>query len=233
MSHFMKALFKINSACVLCGDSTDQSISLCRPCRNDLPVIKRSCSSCGIPLSMETEQHLCGQCLQSRPVVDYTHSLFYYESPVDQLIAKMKFAGDLSSAAILGDLLLESVKNIKQMPEVLIPVPLHHGRLVKRGFNQSLEISRVLAKVLHLPVDARLVQRVKPTRAQQTLNLKQRKKNIKGCFEVQKNHNYRHVVIIDDVVTTGSTVNELANILKASGVQKVAVWSVARAVLKH
>jgi len=230
--NIMKALFKIKSACVLCGDTTDQSTSLCIPCRNDLPVIQYACSACGLPLPVESDQSLCGQCLQLKPAVDYTHSLFYYESPIDHLIGKMKYEGDLSCAAILGDLLQESVQNINHMPDSLIPVPLHNRRLVERGFNQSLEISRALFKQLQIPIDTQCVRRVKSTQAQQTLNLTQRKQNIKGCFEMQKPHNYKHVVLIDDVITTGSTVNELARTLKKSGVEKVGVWSIARAVLK-
>ena len=228
----MKALFKIKSACVLCGDCTDQSTSLCIPCRKDLPVIHYACSICGLPLPVESDQSLCGQCLQLKPAVDYTHSLFYYESPIDHLIAKMKHGGDLSCAAILSDLLLESVQSVSHMPEILIPVPLHNRRLVERGFNQSLEISRRVSKRLQVPIDTQCVRRVKSTQAQQTLNLTQRKQNIKGCFEVLNTNNYKHVVLIDDVITTGSTVNELARTLKKSGVEKVGVWSIARAVLK-
>ncbi len=228
----MKSLFKIKSACVLCGEMTEQEVSLCSECRNDLPVVEYSCEKCGLPLSV-SDQSLCGQCLQLKPVVDYTHSVFYYESPIDYLIGKMKYEGDLSCAAILGDLLLKSVKDIKQTPDVLVPVPLHNKRLVKRGFNQSLEISRAVSKQLKIPLDTQYVRRVKPTVAQQTLNLKQRKQNIKGCFEVQAKHQlYKHVVLVDDVITTGSTVNELATALKEGGVEKVGVWSIARAVLK-
>jgi ComF family protein len=118
------------------------------------------------------------------------------------------------------------------MPDILIPVPLHKQRLVERGFNQSLEISRAVSKQLPVPIDTQCVRRVKSTQAQQTLNITQRKQNIKGCFEMQQSHNYKHVVLIDDVITTGSTVNELAHTLKKSGVEKVGVWSIARAVLK-
>lgn len=227
----MKFLFNIKSACVLCGDMTGQKVSLCCHCRSDLPIIEHACATCGIPLSVNN-QSLCGECLQLKPTVDYTHSVFYYESPIDHLIGKMKYEGDLSCAAVLGDLLLESVSNIDQIPDVLIPVPLHNKRLVKRGFNQSIEISRAISKQLDVPLKIQCVQRTKPTQAQQSLNLKQRKQNIKGCFEVQKTLNYKHVVLIDDVITTGSTVNELARVLKKSGVEKVSVWSIARAVLK-
>lgn len=211
---------------------TGQKVSLCRPCRNDLPVVKHSCDKCGLPL-IASDQPLCGQCMQLKPAVDYTHSVFYYESPIDYLIGKMKYEGDLACAAVLGDLLLESVNSINQLPDVLIPVPLHNKRLVTRGFNQSLEISRAVSKQLKIPLDTQCVRRIKSTQAQQTLNLSQRKQNIKGCFGMQEAHKpYKHVVLVDDVITTGSTVNELACALKNSGVETVGVWSMSRAVLR-
>lgn len=227
---------RLNSSCVLCGDSTLNSMSLCDPCREDLPTLKNACEQCGIPLNVSSNS-VCGQCIKIPPAVDYTLSLYHYQIPMDYLITELKFNQQLPHAAILGQLLLARIielQNSDDLPDVILPVPLHKSRLIKRGFNQSLEISRPVAKYFDIPIETRMVSRNKPTRAQTDLNASQRKKNVRGCFELQKQPEKlanKHVVIIDDVVTTGSTTNELALLLKKSGVEKVGVWSIARAVL--
>jgi len=228
----------IPSSCVLCNAGVKRNISLCHACEADLPIISHACKACGIPL--EETQSVCGQCLNSMPDVDYSISLFHYESPIDYLITKLKFSHKLSHAKILGSLLkhhLIALNNNQQYsyPEAIIPVPLHKKRLIKRGFNQSLEIAKELTQALKIPIHNNVVQRDKATRAQSELDLKQRKRNIKGCFKlINKNEMmpvYSHIVIIDDVVTTGATTNELAKLLKQAGIKKVGVWSIARAVL--
>jgi len=226
----MHQFFSVKSSCVLCGDTTSEPISLCKPCQGDLPRIKNACECCGLPI-LEPSLGLCGDCLTSPLEVDYTKSLFYYDSPIDHLIGQLKFKEALSAASILGHLLAESVEMVEDLPDVIVPVPLHKKRLVQRGFNQSLEIARPVSKQLKLPIDTNLVRRTKSTRAQAKLNVSERKKNIKDCFEIQHQQIYQHVVLIDDVMTTGSTINELARVLKLSGVKKVGVWSIARAIL--
>ncbi len=233
MGHFL------NSSCVLCGESTSQCISLCLSCQQDLPRIKSACSCCGIPTPTDVDR--CGLCLKSSSSVDYTFSLFQYESPVDYLISQLKFNQQLSYAAILGHLLKQSLtgsiaKNGK--PDIILPVPLHKSRLVKRGFNQSLEIARPVSKALRIPIDYQFVRRTRKTMVQSDLTAVERRKNIKNCFEMTKTtematqvQNYKHVVIVDDVVTTGSTTNELAKVLKKSGVEKVGVWTIGRAII--
>lgn len=164
---------------------------------------------------------------------DYTVSLYHYETPIDYLISQLKFQQQLSYAAILGLLLSENLSNKadQKYPDVIIPVPLHKNRLIKRGFNQSLEIARELTKTVKLPINYRCATREKATRTQSKLDAAQRKRNIKGCFTLKALPSYEHVVIIDDVVTTSATTNELARVLKMSGVKKVGVWSIARAEL--
>ena len=226
----------IPSSCVLCNASVKRNISLCHACEADLPIISHACKTCGIPL--EETQSICGQCLNSKPDVDYSISLFHYESPIDYLITELKFSHKLSHAKILGSLLKQHLLNNSlhdSYPEAIIPVPLHKKRLIKRGFNQSLEIAKEVTEALEIPIHNNIVQRDKATQAQSELDLKQRKRNIKGCFKLSNKNEmmpaYSHIVIIDDVVTTGATTNELAKVLKLAGVKKVGVWSIARAVL--
>ena len=220
---------------MLCGDSVDRSISLCESCEADLPLIISACRQCGIPLSdvnQKTEVSLCGQCIQQPPAVDYTLSLYHYETPLDYMISQMKFQQQLSYAAILGELFKRRILELtpeSEMPDAILPMPLHKKRLVKRGFNQSIEISRTIVSETPLPVLLNTVKRSKETLEQTKLSKKDRQKNIRGCFEVVSAPIQSHIVIIDDVVTTGATVNELAKTLKDVGIKRVGVWSIARA----
>ena len=227
-----------NSACVLCGDSVSGKTSLCKACENDLPILEGACKQCGLPFK-EAEQcdSVCGQCIKSPPAVDYTLSVFHYETPIDFLITGLKYDQQLPHAVILGELLLAKIQTHtaeNSLPDCILPVPLHKSRLTKRGFNQSIEIARDGAKTLNIPISLDSVRRKRVTRTQTDLTAVERKKNMRGCFEMIKSNkisNYKHIVILDDVVTTGSTVNELAKLLKKSGVEKVGVWSIARAIL--
>ena len=227
------------TACVLCDKTIKREIALCRACDNDLPRISHACKQCGIPLSLDS-QAICGQCIKTPSAVDYIISLFHYESPVDYMISELKFNQQLSFATIFGVLLYSKIKSsteIERLPDVLLPVPLYSKRLVKRGFNQSLEIAKIVAKNLNLEVNTSLIKRIRNTRAQMDLSAQERKRNIKGCFEINPVETvdkpaYKHIVIVDDVVTTGSTVNEIASLLKKMGVETVGVWSIARAELR-
>lgn len=194
-------------------------------------MLRDTCKQCAIPLGSSHETLLCGQCLQHPPAVDYTLSLFHYDAPIDYLITQLKFQQQLPYAAILGFLLEKFVLKMAAVdsPDALLPVPLHSNRLVKRGFNQSLEISRPVANTMNLPILLNTVQRQKDTLMQIDLSAKERRENVKNCFKLENVPKYQHIVIIDDVVTTGSTINELAKLLKAAGVEKVGVWSIARA----
>ncbi len=228
----------LKSACVLCGEAVSNTISLCNDCRDDFPKLENACHQCGLPLESANEHDVvCGQCFKHPTAVDYTLCLYHYQIPLDYLITELKYNQKLSHAAILAALFLArlSKEPTKSLPEVILPVPLHKNRLIKRGFNQSIEIARPIAKQLSIPIGLDLVRRKRQTRTQTDLTALERKKNIRGCFEVTKQENlsvYDHIVIIDDVVTTGSTANELATLLKKSGVKKVGVWSVARAIIK-
>lgn len=121
---------------------------------------------------------------------------------------------------------LEHRKN--NLPECIIPMPLHQKRLVERGFNQAVEISKIISKKIHVPIDYSLCHRTKYTPFQSGLSAKQRKLNLKNAFNISNTKSYQHVAIFDDVVTTGTSVDELAKKLKLSGVKIVEVWALAR-----
>ena len=224
----------MKSNCVLCDSQIDEETSLCDGCRHDLPEVVHACKSCALPIAVESENNYCGHCLSQENAVDYAMTLFRYVNPVDYLINQMKFQQQLTIAAVLADLLKAKIeKSILEygLPDLILPMPLHTKRLTKRGFNQSLEISKPLANSLSVPIELNLVTRSKETKAQMNLNKNQRHKNVSGCFSMIAKTEASHIVIVDDVVTTGATTNELAKLLKKSGVDKVGVWSLARAEL--
>ena len=231
------------SRCILCRQTVKeavagQSIEICTACYQSLPKNDNACSRCALPLADDIDGDvLCGRCVSKLPLYDYSRSLFLYEDDVISLIHQLKFGEKISYARSIGEMLLTAVNHEilpeQGRPDCIIPVPLHDKRLRRRGYNQSTEISRVMAKKLAIPIAYDAVVRTRHTMAQMDLKAKDRQKNIKGAFSVIDIKKYTHVLIIDDVVTTGSTVNELAKVLKDKGVERVGVLSIARAPLKN
>jgi ComF family protein len=180
---------------------------------------------------------LCGRCIKKAPAFDYAYSLFRYEDDIIRLVHQLKFAEKITFARSLGEMLLRMLQaelpTDKEQPDCLLPVPLHSARLRQRGFNQSIEIARVIARRLEIPIEYDAVIRQRKTTSQTGLNAQQRQKNIRGAFEVVTEIKAKHLLIIDDVMTTGSTVNELAGLLKKNRVERVGVLSIARAPLKN
>lgn len=236
MRHYLKkwSAWLLPYHCILCKEDTQRSKLLCETCEQDLPMIDFSCSRCAIPMPYAT---LCGTCLQDPPPYHTTHALYLYELPVTKLILELKFHQALLHANLFGKLLAEHIKTVwyleKPLPTVIIPMPLHADRLKKRGFNQAVEIARTLASELKLPQDYASFLRVKPTQPQSTLTIQARKANLNKAFLMKKPFNHQHVAVVDDVITTGSTVREFCQLLKKAGVTTIDVWCVARAALKR
>ena len=212
-------------ACILCSQKTHREIDLCQACEGDLGVIENPCRNCGKSLPKDTT--ICGQCLKQSPYFDKTIAALSYEIPTTKLITVLKFHHRLINAKILGTLLSKKLSSAEK-PDVIIPVPLHKKRLRKRGFNQSIEIAKPISKKLGIPIDCFSCQRIRHTEPQALIKAKHRRKNVRNAFQVNPNFKAHHVAIIDDVLTTGNTVNELARALKKAGVEKVSVWSAAR-----
>ena len=214
--------------CLLCGDAGTERRDLCAACAESLPINFPACPRCALPLPVATGIP-CGNCQKHPPAYDSSLALFRYEEPVRHLIHALKFHSRYACARLLGDMLADRLANLDDKPGVIIPVPLHPSRYRQRGYNQSLEIARTLAHRLELPLDYRICTRLVATQAQTELTAEQRRRNIKKAFAVTKPLPFSHVAILDDVVTTGATVNELATVLRKAGVQRIDVWACARA----
>lgn len=219
------------ATCVLCGAPGDADLDLCRGCRQDAPLNQHACRRCALPLNAPLPAHgLCGNCLRQPPPYHAGFALLRYSSPASDLIRDLKFHARLENARLLGSWMADTiVARSAPLPQLLIPVPLHRSRQRQRGFNQALELARPLARRLHIPIDARLARRLRNTAAQTELNAAARRANVRHAFALSAALPVRHVAIVDDVVTTGHTVAELAALLQRHGAQVIEVWCAARA----
>lgn len=220
--------------CLLCHQPAQHHPLLCDECRAELPRIVYPCPRCGFPLP-ETSKS-CGACLQHPPAWDRLRVVADYQAPYLQLIHQLKYAGKIECATLLGRLFCEANEPAPseagdKHPEVLLPVPLHWWRQWWRGFNQAEEIAQTLGELTGIPCDNTLLQRIKATPQQTTLSAGQRRRNLRGAFRIRPHH-YRHVALLDDVVTTGATAGQLSRLLHESGITKVEVWAICR-TLRH
>lgn len=221
-------------ACALCGSNSGDL--LCDGCRAQF--FSRSpprCRQCAIALAeMIHANGVCGQCLKSPPAFDATVVAADYAPPVDQLVLGLKFGHRLALAPLLARMLRDALlqENAAALPDLLTAVPLGPQRLAQRGFNQALEIARPLSRLLGIELAPRLALRVRDTRAQTLLHPKQRQQNIRNAFVVDSAAveciRGRHIGVVDDVITTGGTVGELAATLKRFGAARVTNFAFAR-----
>lgn len=222
--------FLFPPTCLLCGNSGFDSRDLCHSCYEHLPRNNRCCFQCAEILEIKTTAFaLCGRCLAKPPAFDKTYAPFIYQGAISHLITALKFSAHHPNARLLGTLLAEHLKRFAEIPDCIVPVPLHKSRYRQRGFNQAIEIAGILSKELAIPLELASCQRHRDTPQQTRLSAKKRRKNLKHAFSLIKPMRDRHVAIVDDVMTTGSTAHELAALLKQSGVRKVDVWVCARA----
>ncbi len=228
---FMDLLFP--ATCVLCGAPGEDGLDLCLGCRSDLPAIDPCCTRCALPLPAELvdggKAVLCGACQRRAPPFMICQAAFRYQEPLPVLIAGLKFRGRLNLLRLLGLLLARRLQATSaDLPDLILPVPLHPSRLRQRGYNQARELARVVGKQLAVRVDDSFCARVLATTPQADLDQKARMKNMRGAFSALKRLDGLYIAVLDDVVTTGSTVSELARTLRAAGAARVDVWTVAR-----
>lgn len=217
--------------CILCGNKGMAHTDLCQPCHDAQIEIGSHCYCCAKQFSNNSlNLQLCGDCQKSHPAFDKTYTPYIHQGAIRYLINHCKFNGAYKNSRLLGLLLARHLRNqTALLPELIIPVPLHPKRYQQRGFNQSLEIGKIIARELSIPINNTCCLRVKNTSHQVSLTAKQRHKNIKNAFQVVTPPRAKHVAILDDVMTTGATANELAKVLKLTGVKQVDVWVCAHA----
>lgn len=214
--------------CLLCHAPSVGGL-LCPDCCDDLPSLQGPvCPACALPLA---DGQFCGQCLAHPPHFDRTLALWIYDFPVDSLVQTFKYSHELAAGAFLGESLCAASPRLPAA-DLLLPMPLSAGHLKQRGFNQAVEIARPLARQLGIPLSLDACLRVRETAPQASLPWKVRQKNIRGAFACQRDLSGLHILVVDDVMTTGATLNELARTLKKHGAASVTNLVCARA-LKH
>lgn len=213
------------TSCALCGSDHDDAV--CDSCSaQHFSGRQHRCEQCAAPLPAMMTATTCGQCLKAPPAFDATIVATDYAPPVDQLVLALKFGNRLELAPLLARMLHGATRSAQTpLPVLLTAVPLGAGRLAERGFNQSLEIARPLSRALCTRLDERLVARTRDTRAQALLHPDERDKNIRNAFVVPAHKidlvRGQHIGVIDDVMTTGETLNELAATLKRFGASRI------------
>ena len=207
--------------CVLCSTP---GTTLCEPCREDLPGLHAA--RCPVCAHSSPRAEVCGQCLAHPPRFTRVNVAFSYGFPADALIRRLKYASDLALVAPLASALVQRVAD-EPRPDCIVPMPLSRQRQRDRGFNQSLELARVLAAPLGLPVARSVCRRIRDTPPQATLPLDRRRANIRGAFECDDMEGAR-VAVVDDVLTSGATLNEIARVLLRAGATEVRGWVLAR-----
>lgn len=217
--------------CLVCDAATDGA-ELCASCRTMLPRIDSGCERCAVPLpGAVAGTRSCGRCLTQPPSYDRARALYRYAAPVDRLVQGFKYRRRLDWGRVLGEAFAQYLHAVGARADAIVPVPLHRRRLRERGYNQSLELARPVGRLLDIPVWAHVARRVRPTPAQAGLSREERRRNVRSAFEVVQRTKIadKHVAIMDDVMTSGHTVDALARALKRAGAAEVSVWILARA----
>jgi ComF family protein len=215
------ALF--GARCFLCRGAAGRGAVLCEPCRADLPRLSvPRCPRCALP---SPDGALCGRCLAHPPRYDATHAALEYRFPADVLVQALKYRGALALAPLLAELLAAAVPADESV-DLVVPVPLAPARLRARGCNQAMEIARALPARFRLA--PALCARVRDTRAQSDLPRAERTRNVRNAFRCERVLDGATVAVVDDVMTTGATLDAVAAALKHAGAARVLNWVVAR-----
>ena len=217
--------------CAFCGTPTEAPAQqLCAPCAADLPWIVHACRRCAMPLATALcADMLCAACQREPAPFTVALAPLAYEFPVDVAIKAYKFRRRSYYQPAFAEILLSAVGRLPPDIDAVVPVPLHRWRMIRRGFNQARELAMPVADALGVPlVDA--VRRRRATPYQSGLDPAARRANLAQAFAIRGNVPFRHVLIVDDVITTGETCRQIAGLLKRHGVADVSVLAVARTV---
>ena len=209
--------------CLLCAGASAESV-VCRECAICLPILATACVCCAAPLP---QPGICGECQRHPRSFDAALAAFEYRFPVDRLVHRFKFAGDLAVGRWLALQLLERVR-AESRPDLIVAPPLTPARLRERGFNQALEIGKVVGRRLGVRCAIGALAKIRDTAPQPGLSRRERRANLRRAFRCDHEFSGEHVALVDDVMTTGATADALARVLRAAGAGRVSVWAVAR-----
>ena len=224
-------LLRLPAICTLCNQYHQGRLAVCVDCCQLIQPLGPACRYCALPLP-DDGFLVCGACCKKRPILDTVITAYRFEEPLRSLLHEFKYHEGLYLTSFLARLMLNHHLIDIRDTQCLIPVPLHPKRLKQRGFNQAALLAKHLARTLRIPYDHTLCQKIINTPPQAELNATQRQRNLRHAFQARAIP-YQHVTLVDDLLTTGSTANELARTLKKQGAKQVDLWCCARAVLDH
>lgn len=217
--------------CLLC-DCASIDANLCPGCAGELPRCDSRCAQCALPLPAN-HGLICGACLVDPPPWQHALSALDYGYPVPHLVRRFKFQRDLACGAVLQEELSSAVReHSAQLPDAVLPVPLHRWRHVMRCFNQADLLARAVGRATGVPVISDLLQRRRRTQAQSGLDATGRWRNMRGAFRLNPRWSQlpaRRLAVVDDVMTTGATMSACCKVLMAAGAREIFVWVAARA----
>ena len=220
--------FIFPQACIQCRQLTHRLTALCHDCEQQLRFNQQCCGICAAPIS-QAKGLVCATCQADKPAYHSSRIPLVYSEPVNHWIRDFKFHNNLVKGKVLAELFLTGLQHTNTRAiDCLIPVPLHPSRIRQRGYNQALWLANQIGRHTGIPVDNRLVSRNRKTPPQHSLQHKQRLTNLNKAFELTRQCQYDKVVIVDDVVTTGSTANEIARLLATQAIRHIEVWAIAR-----
>ena len=216
--------------CVVCDKPVEKMGNyVCKKCRPKIKYVESPyCMKCGKSLE-QAEEEYCRDCRETAHFFKKGRALYEYES-IKMSVYRYKYQGRKEYAEFFGTELAKKLGNeIKTWKaDVIVPVPLHKDREKKRGYNQAAVIARKLGDSLHIPVEEKMVERIRPTLAQKNLKGKERQNNLKNAFKIRQNDvKLKTVIVVDDIYTTGATMDEIAGCLKRAGVKEVYCISLA------
>lgn len=222
--------------CILCGKNSANPANLCPTCSQDLPLIRHPCRYCSVETVQSVSQSICGPCTVKKPVFNQCVAAMSYATPADQLISQFKFNANFAAGLALGEVLAQRFKRHCEYhgyPDAIVPIPLHRARLQERGFNQALELAKQMSQLTGTPVHNYVLTRIKNTLPQTEIKRASlRKSNLKKafvCIDLPRDGKIKRIALVDDVVTTGSTLNEAARALFIKGAERVDCFCIARA----
>ena len=210
-------------------------LHICSACRERLlPIGSPQCVVCGVPFLGVGNDHICGECSTSRHQYNAARAALVYEGACRELIHSFKYLNKTHLRRPLALLTIEHLSGFVrlQTPDLIIPVPLHRKRLRSRGFNQAVLLGELFSSHWKIPLERHNLRRIRWTEPQVNLSARDRRANVKGAFSIQNPDlvHGRRILLVDDVLTTGSTVEECAVVLKAAGAEDVTIITVARAL---
>lgn len=222
----------IPTECYLCAivDNHDTP-NLCGSCEHQLPYMQSYCYQCALPLCKP--DFPCGRCLKIRPSYDESYCAMEYRPPVSTLISIAKYNRQLTSLSTLGIVFASAYKKYRNnrhqiKPDLIVPIPLNWKRQLIRGFNQSQLLADIVSSKIGIPMDNQILKRVYHTKPQQGLSKAARLKNLENSFVSSQKAEGLNIALLDDVITTGATMEAAASTLKKAGATSVVAWSLAR-----